>query len=69
MTRPGQPSSESPPEVHRVEELVVDPAVDDVDRLGRRVVVRIRTRPPTQTRSRPSTSSTPIMRASRACSK
>ena len=55
-------------EVHRVEELVVDPAVDHVHLLEA-LVVRIITRPRWQTRSRPSTSSTPIVRASSACSK
>ena len=30
---PGQPITESGPELHRIEEVVVDPAVDDVDPL------------------------------------
>ena len=43
-----------------IEELVVHSAVDDVDRAVA-MVVRIRTRPPVHTRSRPSTSPTPII--------
>jgi len=59
LSKPGQPTIESPRKMHRVEEIVVEPAIDDIDPASP-AVVRIvpdcrRTRG-----SRPSTSSTPM---------
>lgn len=55
-------------ELHRIQEVVVDAAVDHVD-LTLPSVVRMYTVLSRQNRSRPSTSSTPICRASSECSK